>query len=87
MVVDTVVGLQFIISLVDYVDQNDQFQITFPTGLSISFANVTGTGSFDTSSVSGQVLTVTQKTYVSRTYNPGSSYYINFYNFTAPPSI
>lgn len=87
MIVNTVVGLTFRITLADYVDQNDEFQITFPSGLSVSFANVTGTGSFSSGSISGQVLTITQKTFVTRLYSVSQVFTINFYNFTAPTSV
>lgn len=86
MVVNTVGGLRITMVFVDFVNQNDEFQITFPAGIDINYANVTGTGSFDTSSVAGQVLTVTQKTFVTRTYSSSQSFIINFYNFTAPTS-
>ena len=86
MVVNAQVGLQFSMQLSDYVNQVDQFRITFPTGFTVTFVNVTGTGSFDSAGINGQVLTITQKSFVNRLYNSSITFIINFYNFTAPPS-
>ena len=86
MVVNSQVGLQFSIQLSDYVNQVDQCQITFPAGFAITFVNVTGSLSFDSASINGQVLTITQKLHVTRLYNSSTPFIINFYNFTAPPS-
>ena len=81
------VGLRFLMTLADIIDQNDYFRITFPTGLTVIVVNATSTNpNLNTPSKSGQVVTITQKTTITRTYAQGSTFYINFYNFTAPPS-
>lgn len=70
----------------DTIDQNDVFQIIFPNSLNISFTNVTGSGSFGTSSLIGKTLTVTQNTAASIVYYTQQFLVINFYTLTAPSS-
>lgn len=84
MIVNQKVGVMINMTFADTVDENDQFQIIFPNSLNVSYTNVTGSGSFGSSSLVGKTLSVTQNTAASITYYTQQFIVINFYTLTAP---
>lgn len=88
MIVNTdVIGLKIDMTLADFVNTYDDFQIIFPSEIVPTFVNVTGSSPLNstTSSVAGQVLTVYHRR-IDRLYNKGAIYTLNFYKIRAPPS-
>jgi hypothetical protein len=84
MIVNQKVGVIINMTFADTVDENDQFQIIFPNSLNVLYTNVTGSGSFGSSSLVGKTLSVTQNTAASITYYTQQFIVINFYTLTAP---
>jgi len=86
MVVNSKVGIIINMTFADTVDQDDQFQIIFPNSLNVSYTNVTGSGSFGSTTLVGKTLTVSQNTAASINYYTQQFLVINFYMLTAPSS-
>jgi hypothetical protein len=88
MKVNEKLGIIINMTFSDTVNENDTFRITFPNSLPVTFNSVSRSGSSEgTSTLSGQVLSLSMNINFPVTYWNEQFYVINFYTMTAPPSI
>lgn len=88
MKVNEKVGIAINMTFSDTVNEFDSFRITFPNSLPVTFKSVTRSGTSEgTSTLTGQVLSVSMNVDFTATYLYEDFYVINFYTMTAPPSI
>ena len=86
MSVNSIVPITLTMNLSMQINQNDQFQVVFPSTTSFSYTNIIGSspGTYGVS-ITGQTVLMTQQN-TPATFAVDSNYLLNMFNMQAPPS-